>query len=67
MSEQPGAPDQEIDDLTPDRDGVAALHDTEAESGDEEGVDDTYDIDAREAKELGVALDDVGAEQPRLN
>ena len=49
-----------------DRDGVASLHDVEAKQGDEEGLDDTLDIDEREARELGVALDPVALEEPTL-
>jgi hypothetical protein len=41
----------------PERDGVAALHDTEAEAGDEAGVADLFDLDRTEARELGVDLD----------
>ena len=33
-----------------DDDPVAALHDTEAEAGDEDGVDDDYDMDDRAAR-----------------
>jgi hypothetical protein len=40
-----------------DRDGVGSLHDTEAEAGDEEEVGDDFDLDEREARELGVQLD----------
>jgi hypothetical protein len=49
----------------PDRDGVSALHDVEAEAGDEEGLGDTYDMDDREARELGVQLDDRDEPEPR--
>ncbi len=40
-----------------EQDGVASLHDTEAEAGDEQGVLDEYDIDHRAARQIGVALD----------
>jgi hypothetical protein len=50
---------------SPDRDGVAALHDVEAEAGDEEGLGDAYDMDDREARELGVQLDDRDEPEPR--
>jgi hypothetical protein len=45
-----------------DQDGVAALRDTEAEAGDESGIRDAFDMDDREARELGVALD--GRDEP---
>jgi len=48
-------------------DGVSALHDTDAEAGDEEEVDDTYDIDDREAREAGVDLDGMDGREPRLD
>ena len=48
-------------------DGASSLHDTDAEVGDEEEVDDTYDIDNREAREAGVNLDGTGEQEPRLN
>ena len=50
-----------------DRDGVESLRDTEAESGDEDEVDDRYDLDRLEAQELGVALDRTDGETPRLD
>ncbi len=50
-----------------EQDGVASLHDAEAEAGDEEEVDDDYDLDLREARELGVRLDDSDEQEPRLN
>ena len=49
-----------------DRDGVGSLRDTEAEAGDEEEITDTYSLDEREARELGVALDG-GTDEPRLS
>lgn len=54
-------------DAVRDQDGVSSLHDTDAETGDEEEVDDTYDIDHREAREAGVALDRVDGQEPRLD
>lgn len=42
-----------------EQDGVAAMHDTEAEAGDEQEITDDFDLDHREARELGVALDEV--------
>jgi hypothetical protein len=50
-----------------DRDGVSALRDTEAEAGDENEIDDDFDMDDREAAELGVDLDDRDEPEPRLN
>ncbi|HVS68533.1 MAG TPA: hypothetical protein VHE56_08285 [Mycobacteriales bacterium] len=41
----------------PERDGVRALHDTEAEAGDETEIADLFDLDRDEARELGVDLD----------
>jgi hypothetical protein len=52
---------------TRDRDGVASLHDSEGEAGDEEGLNDTYDMDDREAKELSVQLDDRDEPEPELD
>ena len=48
-------------------DPVEAMHDTEAESGDEEGLQDTFDMDEREARELGVDLDPVAPTEPELD
>ncbi len=45
-----------------DRDGVASLRDTEEESGDEEEVADDFDMDEREAREVGAELDGAGDE-----
>jgi hypothetical protein len=50
-----------------DDDPVAAMHDTEAESGDEEGLQDTYDLDEREAAEVRVDLDPVAPTEPELD
>ena len=50
-----------------DRDGVGSLRDTQEESGDEEELADTYDLDEREAREAGVALDGGTGDEPRLN
>jgi hypothetical protein len=50
-----------------DRDGVSSLRDTEAESGDEDGVTDRFDLDSAEARDLGVALDRTGGETPLLD
>jgi hypothetical protein len=59
-----GALDEEV---RRGRDGVDSLHDTEAESGDEEEVDDRYVVDDREARALGVELDGGYADEPRLD
>lgn len=47
-----------------DRDGIASLRDTEAEAGDEEEIVDDYDMDDREARELGADLDDRNESEP---
>ena len=40
-----------------EQDGVGSLRDTEAEAGDESEIEDEFDMDDREARELGAALD----------
>jgi hypothetical protein len=50
-----------------EQDPVAALHDTEAESGDEAEIHDTYTIDGMEAAEMGVALDSAGGTEADLD
>jgi hypothetical protein len=50
-----------------DRDGIASLRDTEAESGDEDEVADLYAIDTHEAREVGADLDDGSADEPLLD
>jgi hypothetical protein len=55
------APD---DPHTRDQDGVDSLRDTEAEAGDEQGIADDFDMDDREARELGVNLDDRDEPEP---
>lgn len=47
-----------------DQDGVGSLRDTEAEAGDEEEIADGFDMDDREARELGVNLDDRDEPEP---
>ena len=47
-----------------DQDGVGSLRDTEAEAGDEEELVDEFDMDDREARELGVDLDDRDEPEP---
>jgi hypothetical protein len=49
-----------------DRDGARALHDVEAEAGDEDAIRDLFVIDRAEASSLGVALDDVERPEPEL-
>ena len=49
-----------------DRDGIASLRDVQEESGDEAGVHDAYDMDDREASELGVRLDARDEPEPDL-
>jgi hypothetical protein len=50
-----------------DGDPLEAMHDTEAESGDEQGLQDTFDLDEREAAELGVDLDPTASVEPELD
>jgi hypothetical protein len=49
------------------QDPVASLHDTDEEAGDEEGLTDTFSIDLRAAKDLGVELDSPGGQEPELD
>lgn len=50
-----------------DRDGIASLRDVEEEAGDEAAVHDAYDMDLREARELGVQLDSRDEPEPDLD
>ncbi|MFL6240238.1 MAG: hypothetical protein ACJ735_12175 [Actinomycetes bacterium] len=50
-----------------DADGVGSLRDAEADAGDEEEVSDRYDMDDREAREVGVQLDNRDEPEPRLD
>ncbi len=50
-----------------DRDGVDSLHDADSEQGDETEVTDDFDMDLAEAEELGVNLDRIDGETPRLD
>jgi len=50
-----------------DADPLEAMHDTEAESGDEQGLQDTFDMDEQEAAELGVDLDPTAPVEPELD
>ena len=49
-----------------EQDGVASLHDIEAEAGDEQGLLDEFEIDHRAARQIGVALD-LSDDEPRLD
>jgi len=49
-----------------EQDGVASLHDIEAEAGDEQGLFDEFEIDHRAARQLGCALD-YSDDEPRLD
>jgi hypothetical protein len=51
----------------PERDGVAALHDTEAEAGDETAVADLFDVDRTEARAVGVDLDRADGGEAELD
>jgi hypothetical protein len=58
----------EIEDrLDRDRDGVSSYRDVEAEAGDEEEVDDEFDLDQEAVREAGADLDRLGGETPRLD
>lgn len=50
-----------------DRDGANALRDVEAETGDEELLEDVYELDEAEARAMGVNLDSVGVKEPVLD
>ncbi|MDT7548645.1 MAG: hypothetical protein QOE84_1039 [Actinomycetota bacterium] len=50
-----------------DQDGVASLRDIEAEAGDEGEIRDRFDMDDREARELGVDLDGRDEPEPDLS
>jgi hypothetical protein len=49
-----------------EQDGVASLHDIEAEAGDEQGLWDEFEMDHRAARQMGVDLDNSEGE-PRLD
>jgi hypothetical protein len=51
----------------PDRDGVRALRDMEAEAGDEEELRDLFALDHEAARAAGALLDDLGEEEPVLD
>jgi hypothetical protein len=50
-----------------ERDGVAALHDTEAEAGDESELADAFDLDRTEARALGAELDRADRDESQLD
>ena len=50
-----------------DQDPVASLQDVEAEQGDEDEVHDSFDIDRREAREIGADLDGPDGEEAQLD
>jgi hypothetical protein len=50
-----------------DRDGVRSYHDIEAEQGDEDEVDDAFELDQEAAREVGADFDRLGGETPRLD
>jgi hypothetical protein len=49
------------------QDPISSLHDTDEETGDEAGLTDTFSIDSRAAKELGVELDSPGGQESALD
>ena len=50
-----------------ERDGVAALHDTEAEAGEEAEIADLFDLDLTEARGLGADLDRADRGESQLD
>lgn len=57
--------DDIVDEL--EHDAVASLHDIEAESGADGELTDVYSIDIEEARALGIQLDPIATEEPRLD
>jgi hypothetical protein len=53
--------------LARERDGVAAMRDTDEEQGDEVEVTDEFELDQTAAQESGADLDRLGGETPRLD
>jgi hypothetical protein len=53
--------------LDRDRDGVDSLRDTESEQGDESELDDLFDLDKSEARDLGAGLDSDLGDEPTLD
>jgi hypothetical protein len=50
-----------------DRDGVDSLRDTESEQGDESELDDLFDLDESEARDVDADLDGDARDEPRLD
>lgn len=50
-----------------DQDGVDSLRDTESEQGDEAEIDDLFDLDRSEAREVDADVDEDAGEIPRLD
>jgi hypothetical protein len=50
-----------------DRDGVDSLRDTESEQGDESELDDLFDLDKSEARDLDAELDADKGDEPTLD
>ncbi len=50
-----------------DRDGVESLRDTESEQGDDSELEDLFDLDKSEARELDAGLDSDAGEEPELD
>jgi hypothetical protein len=50
-----------------DQDGVASLRDTDEEQGDDEELDDLFDVDESEAREADADLDGDASDEPRLD
>jgi hypothetical protein len=50
-----------------DRDGVDSLRDTESEQGDESELDDLFDLDRSEAREVDADVEEDAGEIPRLD
>jgi hypothetical protein len=50
-----------------DRDRDGSLRDTEEEQGDESELDDLFDLDESEARELDVDVDGDARDEPRLD
>ena len=55
------------DEPSDEQDPITALHDTQEEGGDESAVTDSLTLDEREAREVGVDLDPVEEDEPRLD
>jgi hypothetical protein len=64
LADNDEAPDVDLAHADQDQDGVGSLRDTEAETGDESEIGDDFDMDDREARELGVDLDERDEPEP---